>query len=53
MGFRDIQAFNLAMLSKQAWRLIHYAHSLFYRVCVYIYNEKPLHILEMYGLKKV
>ena len=32
VGFRDIHAFNLAMLAKQAWRLIHGTHSLFYRV---------------------
>ena len=32
MGFWDIHAFNLAMLTKQAWRLIYETHSLFYRV---------------------
>ena len=32
MGFQDIQAFNLALLAKQTWRLIHNTHSLFYKV---------------------
>lgn len=32
MGFKDISSFNLAMLAKQAWRLTHQDHSLFYRV---------------------
>ena len=32
MDFRDVQAFNYAMLAKQAWQLIHNTHSLFYRI---------------------
>ena len=32
MGFTDIHAFNLAMLAKQAWRLIQGTHSLFFRI---------------------
>ena len=32
MGFRDIHAFNLSMLAKQAWRLVHHTQSLFYKV---------------------
>ena len=32
MGFRDLHAFNLAMLSKQVWRLTQDTNSLFYKV---------------------
>ena len=32
IGFRDIHAFNLAMLAKQAWSFIQGSHSLFYKV---------------------
>ena len=32
MGFRDIENFNLALLGKQVWRLIHNQDSLFYKV---------------------
>lgn len=32
MGFRGIQAFNITMLAKQAWILLHNTHSLFYQV---------------------
>lgn len=32
MRFRDVQVFNLALLAKQAWRLIHNTSSLFFKV---------------------
>ena len=32
MGFKDIENFNLALLGKQVWRLLHNTDSLFYKV---------------------
>ena len=32
LGFKDIESFNLAMLGKQVWQLLHNKDSLFYKV---------------------
>lgn len=32
LGFRDLEAFNLAMLAKQGWHLLKGDNSLFFRV---------------------
>ena len=37
MGFRDIHAFNLAMLAKHAWCLVTGSHSIFFQVYKAIY----------------
>ena len=31
MGFHDLKAFNLVLLAKQGWKLIHQTYSLFYK----------------------
>lgn len=32
LGFRDLENFNLALLGKQVWRLVHNTDSMFYKV---------------------
>ena len=41
MGFMDLHTFNLAMLAKQAWHLIHNNGSLFYRLYKAWYFQIP------------
>ena len=36
VGFKDLNAFNPAILAKQAWCLIHCHHFLLYRVLPYM-----------------
>ena len=45
MGFRDLYAFNFALLAKQRWRLQQGKNSLFYRVFKnkYFHDEEFIH----------
>ena len=39
LGFRDFEAFNLALLAKQGWQMIHNDHSL----CAHVFKGKYFH----------
>lgn len=32
LGFKDLEQFNLALIGKQVWQLVHNSESLFYKV---------------------
>lgn len=46
LGFRDLKLFNLALLTKQMWRLIHFPSSLLARILKgrYYRNSSPLEV---------
>ncbi|CAA7058560.1 unnamed protein product [Microthlaspi erraticum] len=46
LGFRDLKQFNLALLAKQLWRLIHFPSSLLARILKsrYYRNANPLEV---------
>ena len=47
LGFKDFESFNLAMLAKQWWRIIHSPQSLSFKVLKgrYFYYDDPMKIL--------
>ncbi|CAA7027943.1 unnamed protein product [Microthlaspi erraticum] len=59
LGFRDLQLFNLALLAKQIWRLLHFPSSLLARVLKgrYYRNSSPLEVeksnMPSYGWRSI
>ena len=47
MGFKDLKAFNLAMLEKQGWRIMTKPNSLFYKV----FKSKYFRLTSFLGAK--
>ena len=51
MGFRDLKAFNLALLAKQGWRILKNPNSLVHRVYKVKYFAKDLFLHAQLGLR--